>query len=369
MNGASLHFVVPGRLEQKTGGYLYDARMVRGLRARGWTVELHELEGAFPVGDDRAIAALEDTLASIPDGARVVIDGLAMGGIPAPVSRHADRLRIVSLVHHPLADETGISEEERARYAASERAALTPCSGVIVTSGYTAGRLGSFGVDADRVRAVPPGTVPAEPATGPPDREPPRLLCVATLTPRKGHDVLVESLRRTRDLAWTCVCAGSDRWAPEHAARVRALVEELGLGARVTFGEHDADGLDRLYRESSAFVLASHYEGYGMALAEALARGLPIVSTTGGAIPHTVPADAGLLVPPGDPEAFADALRALLAPDGVVRGRLAAAARRHATALPDWDAAVARFAEALLELTAGARRSAGVDGAGAIGSA
>jgi glycosyltransferase involved in cell wall biosynthesis len=353
VSGPTLDFIVPGRLEQRTGGYLYDARMVQGLREREWTVRVHELDGAFPSGDEIAAAALDDALAGLDDDALVVVDGLAMGGLPDTVARHGPRLRLLALVHHPLADETGLSEEERDRFKATETAALAAAHGVLVTSPYTARRLQDFDVWAARVRAVPPGTEPATLAHGPGEGEPPRLICVATLTRRKGHDVLVEALDRVRDLPWTCVCAGSDAWDPDHASAVRRQVDTLGLASRVTFeGERDAAGLDALYRSSSAFVLASFYEGYGMALAEALARGLPVVSTTGGAIPFTVPGDAGILVPPGDAGAFAEALRSLLDPeDAEVRERLSAAARRHAERLPDWDAAVDAFAVAVHELS------------------
>ena len=311
---------------------------------------LHNLEGRFPDGDDAARASMDAALTSIPDGERVIIDGLAMSGLPESVRPHAARLKLLGLVHHPLADETGLSAAEQEHFETSERAALGSCIGVLVTSGYTARRLADFGVSDARVRAIPPGTESAVPASGPPAGAPPALLSVATVTPRKGHDVMVEALGLVRDLDWTCVCAGSldrdDVWV----ARVRARVSELGLDDRIDFvGEHDASALEGWYRAASVFVLASHYEGYGMALAEALARGLPVVSTTGGAIPFTVPAETGLLVEPGHPEAFAEALRRMLDPEE--RDRFAAAALAHGRALPDWDASIDDFGRAITELT------------------
>ncbi|MGE0159893.1 MAG: glycosyltransferase family 4 protein [Gemmatimonadales bacterium] len=349
-----LHVVVPGPLDQLTGGYIYDARMVSGLRELGWTVAVHDLPGRFPDADARALAALEGTLASLPDAARVVVDGLAMGGAPEPVERHAGRLRILSLVHHPLADETGWSDADRLRLRDSERRALAPCRGVLVSSPFTAQALAAYGVEAARVRVVLPGTEPARAAPGPPEGRPPVLLCVASLTPRKGHDVLVEALAAVADLPWTCILAGSPDRDPAHAARVRRLVADAGLTDRVRFeGEREGAALEALYQGASVFVLASHHEGYGMALADALARGLPVVSTTGGAIPHTVPREAGILVAPGDPAAFAAALSTLLGPTGAAeRARRGAAARRYAATLPTWRDSARAFAAAVEELTA-----------------
>jgi glycosyltransferase involved in cell wall biosynthesis len=179
------------------------------------------------------------------------------------------------------------------------------------------------------------------------------LLCVASLTPRKGHDVLIAALARVRDLPWACVFAGSPDRDPAHADAIRRLLAESGLADRVRLlGEREGDALEALYSGASLFVLASHHEGYGMALAEALARGLPVVSTTAGAIPFTVPAETGLLVPPGDAGAFASALRTLLGPSGAeVRARLSAAACRHAATLPTWRDSARTFADAIEEMT------------------
>ncbi len=370
MTTADLHFIVPGPLGQRTGGYRYDARIVLELRDIGWRVSVHGLEGSFPDGDDRARSSLADTLGSLPDLARVMIDGLAMGGLPEPVVAHGDRLRILGLVHHPLADETGLTHADRRAYQSSERAALTRCVGVIATSAFTARRLARYGVPEARVRAVRPGTDPANPARGPQPGRPPTLLCVGSVTPRKGQDVLVKALTQVRDLAWSCVCAGSLERQPEYAARVRALAERAGLSDRIRFtGECDDSALNDLYDGSTIFVLPSHFEGYGMALTEALARGLPIVSTTGGAIPETVPADAAILVEPGDVEAIAQSLRSLLsevADSGaesaeISRGesrltRMASAALRAASGLPSWSDAGRDFAAAVEELAPSRRQ-------------
>ena len=354
MSPVRLHVVVPGPIDQQTGGYIYDRRMVDGLRARGWQIEVHSLAGAFPATDADARERLAAALAGLADGARVVIDGLALGGLPAPVRAERARLRILALVHHPLADETGLGAPRREELAGLEREALAACAGVLVTSEFTARRLEAYGVALARVRAVRPGTDPVPLAAGPAPGDPPLLLSVGSVTPRKGQRVLAGALSRLAVLPWSCVCAGSRERDPAYAAGVAAFVRQAGLADRLRFaGECGADELDRLYHRASLFVLPSYYEGYGMAYAEALARGLPVVGTTGGAIPHTVPADAGVLVAPGDEDALADALRRLLVEPGGAerRGSLAAAARRHAGELPDWSESARRFGEAIVALT------------------
>ena len=117
-----------------------------------------------------------------------------------------------------------------------------------------------------------------------------RLLCVATVTPRKGHAVLLEALAELRDRRWHLTCAGSTTRDAATFAALEHQIDRLALRARVSFlGDLDADALEREYERADLFVLASYLEGYGMALAEAVARGVPVVSTTAGAIPETVP--------------------------------------------------------------------------------
>jgi glycosyltransferase involved in cell wall biosynthesis len=257
------------------------------------------------------------------------------------------------LVHHPLALEAGLTPQQGRALFDSERRALATVRGVIVTSAATARQLTSYDVTAERVHVVTPGTDPAPLATGSgadPLCRGVSLLCVATLIPRKGHVVLIEALRGLQDRAWTLHCVGSATWDADTADAVRSVIAEHGLNDRVRLhGEVPAGVLQSMYGQADAFVLPSYFEGYGMALAEALAHGLPVVSTTAGAIPDTVPGHAGVLVPPGDAVALRTALAALI-DDPALRIRLAAGARAARAVLPTWPQAVARFASVLESL-------------------
>jgi glycosyltransferase involved in cell wall biosynthesis len=112
-------------------------------------------------------------------------------------------------------------------------------------------------------------------------------------------------------------------------------------------GAVSSEQLANLYAAADLFVLASRFEGYGMAYAEAIAHGVPVIGTNAGAIPETVPAGAGVLVAPDDVDALAAALRRLIEnPDE--RERLAAGAR--AVRFPSWSDQAAGFAQVLESL-------------------
>jgi glycosyltransferase involved in cell wall biosynthesis len=341
-----LHFLVPGDPATATGGYIYDRRIAEGLRAVGWTVEVQTPGDGFPAPDEAARAEAAAVVEALPDGALVLADGLAFGVLPELAERHAQRLRWVALVHHPLALETGLGTAQAQALFESERRALAVARRVVVTSAATARSLAGYAVPLGRIAVVEPGTEPA-PLAGGSGGEALALLCVATLTPRKGHAVLLDALAGLRERPWVLHCAGStERDAPTAAALQQAVIHH-GLSGRVLWhGELDEAGLNALYARADLFVLASHHEGYGMALAEALARGLPVVSTTAGAIADTVPADAGVLVPPGDVPALRAALRRVM-DEPAWRAALAAGARAARQRLPSWPMAAARFASVM----------------------
>ena len=346
-------FLVPGALDQLTGGYLFDKAVVEGLRAKGRSVDVLELAGRFPEPDAVAVSAASAALARLPAGATAVIDGLALLAFADVLEEARRRLRLIAFVHHALAEETGQSERVQRRVAALEGRLLRSANGVLCPSESTARSVAGYGVPRARIAVTPPGTVkPARLPRRRPARGPLELLCVATLTPRKGHLLLVEALAALADRPWHCRLVGSAERAPEHATKVRYEIGRHGLKGRIALeGEWSPARLPEAYAEADLFVLPSYHEGYGMALAEALAWGLPVIATAAGAIPETVPASAGLLVPPGDAAALTEALARFL-DEPALRARLTAGARAAGARLPDWPQAVAGWGAALDRLAA-----------------
>ncbi len=351
-----IDFVVPGDLATRTGGYIYDRQIVEGLRSRGWRIDVRSLDPSFPQPTPAGLRDARECFASLRDGSVVVVDGLALAGLERVLDAHARRLCLVGLVHHPVGLETGLDETTARLLEAAESRALGFTRRVIVTSQWTARTLARTGVPVERLRVAEPGIderAAAHPEDAPhgnaasADAATVQLLCVATLTPRKGHAVLLDALGDLRDRRWHLSCAGSLTRDPDHVAALQHRIERLRLGPRVSLlGEVDEEALERYYRRADLFVLPSFLEGYGMALADALARGIPILSTTAGAIPETVPAAASVLVPPGDSRALGKAL-ATLVDDANARASLAAHARAARAALPTWTSAVDKFAAAL----------------------
>jgi glycosyltransferase involved in cell wall biosynthesis len=358
--------VVPDDVDdpaRPSGGNTYDRRVCRGLAALGWAVHEHPLPGAWPRPDEAARAALACALSGIRDGALVLIDGLIASAAPEVLVPEARRLRLVVLMHMPLGD-------------ADEREVLTAAAAVVTTSEWSRRRLAELhGLPPDRVHVAEPGVDAARLAPG--TAAGGSLLCVAAVTPGKGHDVLLGGLATVPDLTWRCACVGSLDRAPGFADRVRRRSWEGALHDRVGFlGARTGAELDRAYAAADLLVLASHAESYGMVVTEALARGLPVLATDVGGVTEALGhghdgTRPGLLVPPGDPAALGAALRSWLG-DAELRARLRRAAGERRAALRPWAdttsavarvlAGVARSAEAMAVL----RERRGGCGGGAV---
>ncbi|MFF1720345.1 glycosyltransferase family 4 protein [Streptomyces sviceus] len=365
MSLRTVHFVMPGGVDDPTapsGGNAYDRRVCLDLPGFGWQVERHAVAGSWPRPGAPARTELARTLRDLPDGTVVLIDGLVACGVPEIVVPEAERLSIAVLVHLPLGDETGLEPGLALELDAKEREVLRAVPAVIATSDWAVRRLVSHhGLAPERVHVATPGADIAPLASGTDGVS--RLLCVAAVTPRKGQHRLIEALAGAQDLPWSCVCVGGITQDPEYVAHLRMLIKRYGLQDRLHLAGPKAGAeLDASYAAADLMVLTSYAETYGMAVTEALARGIPVLATDVGGVVEAVGRAPdggvpGILVPPEDPAALAAELRGWFG-EADVRRRLKAAARGRRAALDGWATTARSLAGVLGRLPSEPRRAA-----------
>ena len=338
-------FAVPGDLEAPTGGYAYDRKLLALLPESGVRPDYLRLPGTFPHPDAEDLVETARLLREARSDV-LLVDGLALGAMPAELLPGRSVPPLVALVHHPLACETGLARKRRAELMASEAAALACATRVVTTSAATARLLAAeFGVPAEKIAVAEPGTDPARRARG--TGGPVALLAVGAVSARKGYEALVRALAQLPTLDWRLTVAGSLERDARAAASLRETIESSGAAERITLAGAVGDPeLERLYDRADVFVSPSLFEGYGMVLAEAMARGLPLVASSGGAAAETVPDSAGLKVQPGDIAALREALRDMIA-DRDLRRRCADASWSAGQGLPRWGDTAAKVAAAL----------------------
>ena len=333
-----LTLIVPAPFGTVSGGYVYDSRMVAAWRLEGKAVNVVELAGSHPMADNQARQAARACLSAIgwlPAQGVTVIDGLAL---PAFAGMAAEIGHVTGLIHHPVSMETALGDTDRAALAAIEKRLFPALSRVIVTSETTAHTLvADFAVPREKIAVITPGTDPVPRSSGS-GGSGCHVLSVGTLIPRKGHDVLLRALARLFDLDWHLTIVGSADRDPAHAEQLAYLADTLGIASRVTFaGEVVGAGLQALWQRADLFALATHYEGYGMAVAEALAHGLPVAITQGGAAAALVPIEGGVVCVPGDADGLSKAMRRLIF-SADLRRAMGDTAWQAGQALPTWKA-------------------------------
>jgi glycosyltransferase involved in cell wall biosynthesis len=350
----AVHVVVPAGIDdpsRPSGGNTYDRHLCSGLRSLGWAVHEHAVPGRWPRPEAEDIAALADVLQRIPDDGVLLLDGLVASTAPGVLVPRTPRLCMVVLVHMPLGHRppADVAEDVRRR----EGAVLSAAAAVVTTSAWSRERLLElYTLSAHRLHVAEPGVDAAELATGTPTGG--ALLCVGAVTFDKGHDVLLDALAETSDLAWRCLCLGSLERDPAFVAALGRRARDGGLGDRVDFaGPRVGADLDRSYAAADLVVLASRAETYGMVVTEALARGLPAIATDVGGLTEALGQGAdgirpGLLVPPEDPVQLGAALRAWLG-DATLRERLRRAARERRESLSSWSTTTSVIAGVLAE--------------------
>ncbi|WP_243062829.1 glycosyltransferase family 4 protein [Humibacter sp. RRB41] len=342
-----VHVVVPEGVDDPlrvSGGNVYDLALCRGLTDLGWDVRmLRSASGGF---------ATTAVLSRLPDGAVVVIDGLLAVEAPDALERESGRLRMVVLAHMVAASVA--PEHERAAAADRERRALDAAAGVVVTSRWTRDELVSEGLShPDRIVVALPGVerVPATVAS--PGGT--RLLCVGAVAPHKGQDVLLRALAGLDDRQnWTCTLAGSLDVDPDFVAALMTVAEAAGLGERIRFaGVLMGSRLADAYAAADLLVAPSRAESFGMAVAEALAHGIPVLASRVGGLPEAVDGSgAGILVPPDDPWALRVVLQQWWS-DAGRRSALKAEAMRTRCSAPGWHETAESIATVLSDVASG----------------
>lgn len=346
---STFYFAVPGDLASPTGGYAYARALLGHAEAVGIELVLVPLPAGYPTPTPNDIAETERQFAKLPATATVLVDGLAYGAMPEQLVAGLPQ-KLVALVHHPLALETGITAETATRLERRERKALAHADAVIITGAETANILHeTYCVAPERITLAEPGVAERARAITDPS-EIPRLLSIGAVSPRKGYDTLVDALTRLHQSPWTLDIVGDITRDETTSLKLAEQIYRTRQGDRIALhGAVPDDALDRLFRTSHLFVLPSRFEGYGMVLTEAVAYGLPIVATETTPSLKTIPPDACIGVPVDHPEALAAAIRSVLE-DPERLAAMSDAAWAFANQLPRWTTTTETVARLLKEV-------------------
>lgn len=343
--------VVYGSLDSRSGGYLYDRKLVEFLREAGDTVVVVSLPWrSYPLHlADNLSAGLFERMK------RLEVDILIQDELNHPSLFALNRqLRpvvaypTVALVHH-----LRISEQHPALpmliYPFVERAYLRSVDGFICNSRTTEAVVGRHARTGTPAVVAVPGRdsveIEIEPETIARRAEEPgplRVLFVGSLTRRKGLHTLLAALERLRPETWTLTVVGGSDAEPGYADRQRAFVDRRGWGERVRFaGYVEPAGLAGLLLRHHVLAGPSQYEGYGIAHLEGLGAGLAVIASTGGGAGEFIrDGENGLLVDPEDPGGLADLLSSLNE-DRAMLVRLGVRARASYIAHPTWGESMA----------------------------
>ena len=343
-------FVIPGDINLPTGGYRYDREIINAWQKSGIEVSLASIEGNYPFPSETdKKTALQDII-KFPKADIAVVDGLLGGTSPEFMQALSKTLLIVALIHHPLCLENGLSIKNAESLEASERAGLKFTSGVITTSPATTLTVSNlFEYNRNKIHTVLPGVERGQISTGSKSSTV-NLLCVGSIIERKGHKDLLLALSELSDYNWHLDCIGSTDFDPKLFIELKQILKTKALETKVTFhGTVSEETITNAYIKADVFVLPSLFEGYGMAYAEAIAHGLPVIGTTAGAIPDTVPETCGILVEPSNIKALHQALEKIIL-DKALRNQYQKAAIKAEPSFPTWQSSANAFLKILKEI-------------------
>jgi glycosyltransferase involved in cell wall biosynthesis len=340
---------VPGSFPATTGAIVFDTRLAEELRGLGHEVTIVPIAGTHPMPDAAARAsAAERWQASqhrTPPGT-AIIDGFCLYAFDG-LQQSLSAARAIGMVHHPMSEEPQLPQAERDAFRAIEQRIIPQLGRIVVPSEAVRSQLtAALSLPPAAVEVITPGIREAARSAGSGGRRC-HLLAIGSLIPRKGHDTVLRALAGLGDLDWTLTICGDAGIEPEHAAALRALAETAGLAGRVVFaGACTPAQLESIWQAADLFVSGSCFEGYGMAVAEAVRRGLPLAVTSAAAAAEVIPLQGSVIVEPGDHVQLGKALRRLIF-SAPLRREMADAAWQAGRAFPTWADQGRRFADLL----------------------
>ncbi|MHC6220792.1 glycosyltransferase family 4 protein [Arthrobacter sp. MMS24-S77] len=274
-----VRMIVPANVRHRSGGNIYNARLVESLRAQGAEVAVRSLDGGWPSGTAGDRKLLADALAR--DKVSIcIVDGLIATDSPTEIENAtAAGHQVWVLLHQPLSGEQP-----------PQQRALRAATGLLCTGSGTAEaakrwglpnvHVATAGADRPRKQAIPWGPGGKPRPSGVP--EAPHFIMVGALLPNKDQVFFVEALARIKDLAWTAAIVGSVTADPSYATAVRERIFRHGLERRVELrGELSGPALEEQWQRADLSLLISHSESFGMVVQESLARGVPVVVRKG----------------------------------------------------------------------------------------
>ncbi|MBI4763106.1 MAG: glycosyltransferase family 4 protein [Deltaproteobacteria bacterium] len=341
-----IHFIIPGELEQLTGGYIYDRKIITGLSERGYRVVLHNPGNDFPFPGRESLDQYHKILKAIEPGETVIIDSLALGPAEEIISLFSAQNPMVALMHLPLFMNPSFNEKEKKFFKFQETRALSKMRVIIAVSRHTKQMIQKCGINPSLIQVINPQAESLKRKENYPVA-PRNLLCVANYTRNKGHSMLIEALVDLKNPDWIMRCYGDQTMERDYFAKMRQMVNSYGLENRILLnGPWPHEALPEVYRSSDLFILPSEYESYPMVLAEALVYGIPVVAAKAGGIPEVVPEGAGILFKPRSIDSLRAAINEVIGNNGLYKNLCHKAAGYYKSTYC-WDHNIDRFEQIL----------------------
>lgn len=346
----NLHFFITGDINTPSGEFIYNKKIIDGLRGRNYKVFVHNLPADFPFPSANSIAQLEDIVKSIPSDDLLLIPGVIVGSSPAIVEGYAKNHKFIAYVHVPVSLSNGLSIYQKEIVLASEKTGFSKVQYCITSNESGKNALEERGVASINIYLAPAGTDPYPQKTNY-SKLPASLLCISNYTRKNGLIHLIKALSALKNKDWQLTCYGIKDYEPGYFDEIKALIKKNGLTDRIVLNNSLAhDKISEVYLASDLVVMPSDYESFGMTVSEALAHGIPVFASAAGLINRDIPHKAFKFFKPGSLYDIQSVLELLLENEGVYQD-LCSNAKLYKQHARPWEATIDDFESALKKIT------------------